>query len=337
MGLQQVAEISSQIDAILRGQGYNRGSVGERLASLNQDPRQLYPETDAGRAELLASLNAGVKDMYARLPQAFATVPSAPLEIRRVPPEIQDGASNGYYRRASLDGSRPAIYFINLKDLGDWPKYTLPSLTYHEGVPGHHLQLSIAQLSTELPMLRRTAFYSAYGEGWALYSEQLADELGGYEGIQRAGYLQSFLFRAERLVIDTGMNHKRWSREQAIDHMMKTTGFAQGRVQREIERYCASPDRRAATRSGISPGFAHARKRRRRSGRSSTCASSTRCCATAQCRCRFSSGESANGRRRNWPAGPDPSPGSAVNPHQGGRLTPRTWKRLSFFADHIFG
>lgn len=250
IGLEQVAEISSELDKILRSAGYTSGSVGERLTALNKAPDQLYAETDAGRAELLASLNAGVKGMYARLPRAFATLPNQPLEIRRVPPEIQDGASNGYYRQATLDGSRPAIYFINLKSTADWPKYSLPSLTYHEGVPGHHLQLSIAQLSKDLPMLRRTAFYSAYGEGWALYSEQLADELGGYEGIERAGYLQSFLFRAERLVVDTGLNHKRWSREQAIEHMIATTGFARGRVQREIERYCASPGQACSYKIG---------------------------------------------------------------------------------------
>jgi uncharacterized protein (DUF885 family) len=250
IGLQQVAEITAKLDAILRSAGYTSGTVGERLTALNKAPDQLYPNTDAGRAQLIADLNAGVKAMTAKLPQAFATLPKQPLEIRRVPPEIQDGASNGYYRQASLDGSRPAIYFINLKSTEDWPKYTLPSLTYHEGVPGHHLQLSIAQLSTELPMLRRIAFYSAYGEGWALYSEQLADELGGYKGIESAGYLQSFLFRAERLIVDTGLNHKRWSREQAIDHMMKTTGFAQGRVQREIERYCASPGQACSYKIG---------------------------------------------------------------------------------------
>jgi len=250
IGLQQVADVTARLDKILRGAGYTSGTVGERLVALNKAPDQLYPNTDAGRAQLIADLNAGVQAMTAKLPQAFATLPKQPLEIRRVPPEIQDGASNGYYRQASLDGSRPAIYFINLKSTEDWPKYTLPSLTYHEGVPGHHLQLSVAQLSTELPMLRRIAFYSAYGEGWALYSEQLADELGGYKGIESAGYLQSFLFRAERLVVDTGLNHKRWSREQAIDHMMKTTGFAQGRVQREIERYCASPGQACSYKIG---------------------------------------------------------------------------------------
>jgi uncharacterized protein (DUF885 family) len=240
MGLQQVADISSQIDTILKGQGYTQGSVGERLDALNKDPRQLYADSDAGRAELLASLNAGVKDMYGRLPQAFATVPSAPLEIRRVPPEIQDGASNGYYRRASLDGSRPAIYFINLKDLGDWPKFTLPTLSYHEGVPGHHLQISIAQESKDIPTLRKLGFFSAYSEGWALYAEQLSDELGAYsdDPLGKAGFLQSFLFRAARLVVDTGLHTKRWSREQATDYMVRTTGFARPRSQREVERYC---------------------------------------------------------------------------------------------------
>ena len=240
MGLQQVADYTSQIDAILRSQGYTQGTVGQRLAALNRDPRQLYPNTDAGRADLLASLNAGVKDMYTRLPRAFATLPNAPLEIRRVPPEIQDGASNGYYRRAALDGSRPAIYFINLKDVGDWPKYSLPTLTYHEGVPGHHLQISIAQESKDIPTLRKLGFFSAYSEGWALYAEQVADELGVYADnpLGRAGYLQSFLFRAARLVVDTGLHTKKWSREQATDYMVATTGYARPRSQREVERYC---------------------------------------------------------------------------------------------------
>jgi uncharacterized protein (DUF885 family) len=240
IGLQQVAELSAQLNALLTAAGYTKGTVGERLQALNNDPSQLYPNTDAGRMELIKSLNAGVAGMTARLPQAFATLPTQALEIRRVPPEIQDGAPNGYYRRASLDGSRPAIYFINLKSTGDWPKYSLPSLTYHEGVPGHHLQISIAQKSGDLPMIRKISFYSAYGEGWALYSEQLSDELGGYTGLEKAGYLQSFLFRATRLVVDTGLNSKRWSREKATEYMIGTTGFARGRAQREIERYCAS-------------------------------------------------------------------------------------------------
>jgi uncharacterized protein (DUF885 family) len=240
LGLSQVAEYTEALDVLLKQAGFTQGTVGERLSALNSSPAQLYANTDGGRAQLLAGLNANVKEMTAKLPQAFATLPSQPLEIRAVPKEIQDGAPNGYYRSASLDGSRPAIYFINLKSTADWPKYSLPSLTYHEGVPGHHLQISLAQQSKDIPMLRKISFYSSYIEGWALYSEQLADEIGGYDGIEKGGYLQSFLFRSARLVVDTGLNSKGWSREQAIDYMQKTTGFPRGRVQREVERYCAS-------------------------------------------------------------------------------------------------
>ena len=240
MGLTQVAEISAELDTILRAQGYARGTVGERLAALNNDAKQLYADTDAGRAQLLADLNDDVTDMAGRLPRAFLTLPTAPLEIRRVPVEIQDGASNGYYRRAALDGSRPAIFFINLKNLGDWPRFTLPTLSYHEGNPGHHLQISIMQESKDIPTLRKLGFFSAYSEGWALYSEQVADELGVYadDPFGRAGYLQSFLFRAARLVVDTGLHAKRWTREQATDYLVRTTGYARPRSLREVERYC---------------------------------------------------------------------------------------------------
>jgi uncharacterized protein (DUF885 family) len=251
MGLDQVAEISAQLDAILREQGMTKGSIGERLTALNKDPKQIYPDTAEGRAALIASLNEGVKAMYAKLPQAFSHVPSAPLEIRAVPVEIQDGASNGYYKRATLDGSRPAIYFINMKDLGDWPKYTLPSLTYHEGVPGHHLQISLAQESKDIPTLRKISFFGAYSEGWALYAEQLADELKAYaDPLERAGYLQSFLFRAARLVVDTGIHVKKWDREKATAYMVDTTGFARPRSQREEERYCTMPGQACSYKVG---------------------------------------------------------------------------------------
>lgn len=239
LGLEQVAEISAELDTILKAQGLANGSVGARLAELNVRPDQLYANDDAGRAALIESLNAGVQAMNALLPRAFATLPTQPLEIRRVPPEIQDGASNGYYNRAALDGSRPAIYFINLKDTGDWPKYSLPALTFHEGTPGHHLQISLAQESRDIPTLRKVGGFSAYSEGWALYAEQVAAELGAYgSDLERAGYLQSFLFRAARLVVDTGIHTKRWSRERATDYMVATTGFARPRSQREVERYC---------------------------------------------------------------------------------------------------
>ena len=238
IGLTQVAEISAQLEPLLRAEGLTRGGIGERLAALNVLPSQLYPDTDAGRRAMIADLNVGNSAMQAKLAKAFTNAPDNPLEIRRVPPEIQDGASNGYYYSAALDGSRPAIYWINLKSVGDWPKYSLPALTYHEGVPGHHLQGGISQGAGDLPLLLSNHFISAYGEGWALYAEEVADELGGYAGIERAGYLQSFLFRASRLVIDTGLHHKRWTREQATDYMVKVTGFARPRSQREVERYC---------------------------------------------------------------------------------------------------
>ena len=259
-GLEQVADISAQLDAILKAAGLAQGSVGERLTQLNVRRDQLYPNTDAGRKDLIDSLNAGVSAMWDKLPRAFAEVPRQPLEIRAVPVEIQDGASNGYYNRASLDGSRPAIYWINLKDVGDWPKYSLPALTYHEGVPGHHLQGSYAQLAGDLPMLLRNNFISAYGEGWALYAEQVADELGAYSGIERAGFLQSFLFRAARLVIDTGLHHKRWSREQATDYMVATTGFARPRCQREVERYCTQIGQACSYKIGHTSWVAQRRK-----------------------------------------------------------------------------
>ncbi|MEK7342569.1 MAG: DUF885 domain-containing protein [Pseudomonadota bacterium] len=251
MGLEQVADISAQLDTILKGAGRTSGSIGERLAALNVDPAQLYADSPEGRTALLAQLNRDLDAMKAKLPQAFPTIPDTPLEIRAVPVEIQDGASNGYYNRAALDGSRPAIYFINLKDVGDWPKYGLPALTYHEGVPGHHLQISTAQTAGDVPMLRKIAFMSAYSEGWALYAEQLADELGGYATpIDRAGYLQSFLFRAARLVIDTGIHAKQWSREKATDYMVQTTGFARPRCQREVERYCTQPGQATSYKVG---------------------------------------------------------------------------------------
>tara|TARA_R110000787_G_scaffold32357_8_gene85443 strand:+ start:4189 stop:5997 length:1809 start_codon:yes stop_codon:yes gene_type:complete len=251
MGVEQVAEISGQLDTILKAAGYSKGTIGERLAALNAEPSQLYPDTAQGRTDLIAALNAEAKLMQAKLPQAFATIPDTPLEIRAVPVEIQDGASNGYYNRAALDGSRPAIFFINLKAIGDWPKYTLPALNYHEGVPGHHLQISTAQTAGDIPMLRKTAFMSAYSEGWALYAEQLSDELKGYATpLDRAGYLQSFLFRAARLVVDTGIHAKRWSREQATAYLVEKTGFTPARCQREVERYCTQPGQATSYKVG---------------------------------------------------------------------------------------
>lgn len=252
LGLDQVAQISARIDTILKAQGMTQGSVGDRMVALNKRPDQLFPNTDPGREELLAVLNGQVKAMYARLPEQFAIIPKASVEVRQVPAAIRAGAPGGYYEAASLDGTRPGIYFINLRDTFDRPKFGLATLSYHEAVPGHHLQVMTAMESTDIPLIRRRGGFSGYSEGWALYTEQLADEMGMYEGdpLGQVGYLQSLLFRATRLVVDSGMHAKRWSREQATDYLIATTGIARGRSQGEIDRYTCWPGQACSYKIG---------------------------------------------------------------------------------------
>ncbi|WP_294393844.1 DUF885 family protein [uncultured Sphingomonas sp.] len=252
LGLAQVAEIGARIDGILKSQGMTQGSVGERLVALNKRPDQLYPNTDPGREALLRQLRGQIAAMTKRLPEQFAVLPQAPVEVRRVPEAIQAGAPGGYYQSASLDGTRPAIYFINLRDTFDRPRFGLATLSYHEAVPGHHLQVMSALESKDIPLIRRRGFYSGYSEGWALYSEQLADEMGMYEGdpLGQVGFLQSLLFRATRLVVDSGMHAKRWSREQATDYLIATTGIARGRSQGEIDRYTVWPGQACSYKIG---------------------------------------------------------------------------------------
>lgn len=244
LGLDQVADITGQLDALLKAQGMTQGTVGQRLAKLNEDPAQVYPANDEGRAQMIADLNAHISEVYALLPKAFRTLPQAKVEVRRVPVFIQDGAANGYYQSAALDGSRPAAFYINLKETSDWPRYNLPTLAHHETVPGHHLQIALAQESKEIPILRRAGFgFSAFSEGWALYAEQLADEMGANakDPLLKIGYLQSLLFRAARLVTDTGIHYKRWGRAKATQYMVDTIGNTPSRAQREVERYFSSP------------------------------------------------------------------------------------------------
>jgi uncharacterized protein (DUF885 family) len=253
LGLEQVKDLTARIDVLLRAQGLTSGTVTERLVGLNTRPDQLYANTDAGRAELLTYLNGRVADVRARLPKVFATLPAAPMEIVRVPPSIEDGAANGYAQGPSLDGKRPGRFYINLKDTAEWPRFSLPTLAYHEAYPGHQWQGAIAREATEIPMIRRVGGgFAAYGEGWALYAEQLADELGVYDGdpLGKIGYLQSLLFRAVRLVVDTGMHAKRWSRERATDYMVETTGRPRGGMQREIDRYCVWPGQACSYKVG---------------------------------------------------------------------------------------
>jgi uncharacterized protein (DUF885 family) len=252
MGLEQVADLHRQLDPMLRAAGYTRGSVGERMNALNRDPAQLYPNTDEGRAELLRDLNGYLALIAPRLPRVFATLPRAALEIRRVPPSIEAGAPGGYYQGASLDGSRPGAYYINLRDTAEWPKYGLKTLTWHEGNPGHHFQNTIAREAGSLPLYRRLGGFSAYSEGWALYSERVADELGVYENdpLGRIGYLQAYLFRAVRLVVDSGMHSRRWSREQAVRYMVDNAAEPETSAVREIERYSVWPGQACSYKIG---------------------------------------------------------------------------------------
>ncbi len=249
LGLDQVADIQSQADVLLRGEGYTQGSVAERMAALRLEQRFLWPNTDAGRAELLTYVNAEMERVRARMPEVFARVPTSEFLVNRVPPAIEAGAPGGYAQSGSLDGTRPGIYFINLKDTAHWPRWTLKTLTYHEAAPGHLFEGALALQSADLPLYRKTVGFSAYGEGWGLYSERLADELGLYEDdpFGRIGYLESFLFRACRLVVDTGLHSKGWSREQAIRYMTDNVGDPNAP---EIDRYCSAPGQACSYKMG---------------------------------------------------------------------------------------
>ncbi|MFC7378770.1 DUF885 domain-containing protein [Brevundimonas sp. GCM10030266] len=241
VGLEQVAQIEALAGPLLRARGYTEGSVGARLTAFGKDPDYQYPNTDEGRAALLADLNRQVVAVEARLPEMFERLPRARVEVRRVPVEL--GSPRGYAQSPSLDGSRPGAYYINLIDTAIWPRWSLPTLTYHESLPGHHLQGALALEATDTPLLLKSMGFNAYGEGWGLYAEQLADELGMYDAFPegRLGYHQSFLYRAARIVIDTGIHALGWSREQAIAYMIETVGLAPGAAESECERYCVWP------------------------------------------------------------------------------------------------
>ena len=252
LGLEKVAEIGAQIDTQLKRIGLTQGHYGARMASLYKDPKQLYDNTDAAKETLIADLNAHLVKVYARLPEVFSHIPKAKVEIRRVPKAIEAGAPGGYYNGASLDGTRPGAYYINLRNTAEVPRFVLKTLTHHEAVPGHHFQISTQLESGSLPLIRKTSGYPAYSEGWALYAEQLADEMGMYEDdpLGRLGYLHDAMFRAVRLVVDSGMHYKHWSREQAIDYMVLHTADTVSGATTEIERYCVWPGQALAYMTG---------------------------------------------------------------------------------------
>ena len=252
LGLVEVERITAKMDAILTAQGLDEGSVAQRFEAVGARDDMRYPNTDDGRAVLLADLNIQVDEIMAIAPDWFATLPSQPVEVRRIPVYEQDTAPGGYYSSPSLDGTRPGIYWINLKNTADWPKHTLKTLTYHEAVPGHHFQRSLER-AVDMPLIRNMMGYSEYAEGWALYAEQLAAEMGMYadDPLGDLGRLQSELFRAARLVVDTGLHHKRWTREEAIDYMLGVTGDTRDAVTREIERYAVWPGQAASYKLGM--------------------------------------------------------------------------------------
>lgn len=245
IGLNEVARIGAQMDALLRREGLTRGSVGARMAALAERPGQIWPDDDAGRAALLDHLRGLVRAAEVQQPLFLPAtlVPRTSLDVRRVPPASQAGAPGGYYDGPSLDGSRPGIYWINLRDMSAVPKLGLPTLSYHEGVPGHHTQGAIAAALGEAPLLVRLASFNAYQEGWALYAERLMAERGAYRGDRPGdlGRLQAELFRACRLVVDTGIHALRWTPERAIAFMAEKTGNPVGEVTAEVERYIAWP------------------------------------------------------------------------------------------------
>ena len=242
IGLDLVASLSARADALMKAQGLTRGTVGQRYRAMYDDPKFHYPNTDEGTAKLIADLNDKVRAVQARLPKYFGVLPKAGVEVRRVPAYTEAGSPGGYYQQPSVDGKRPGAYYINLRDTAEQPSWALPTLTYHEAIPGHHLQGAIA-LEAPSPLIRKLTFYSAELEGWALYAEQLADEMGMYDHdpFGRIGYVHDALFRAVRLVVDSGMHAKRWSREQAVQYYVEQIGDKDTAAVTEIERYCVWP------------------------------------------------------------------------------------------------
>ena len=253
IGLAQNEEIKARLDGLLKAQGLTKGTVGERVSALNKDPRFLYPDTDDGRAQLIAYLNGRIAAVRPLMPKLSHLGLRADVMVKRVPADIQDGAALGYMNPAALDGSRPAIYYVNLKSTALWPRYQLSTLTAHEGIPGHTWQLGyLAEHHAEVPVISSLTGFNAFVEGWALYAEQLIDESGLYDDDpwSRLGYLQAQQFRACRLVADTGLHSLGWSREQTVGFLTTESGKGRDAMTSETDRYCASPGQACGYKTG---------------------------------------------------------------------------------------
>lgn len=253
LGLAEVARIDAEMDTILDSLGRTEGSATDRLRALSKDPEQLFPNTDEGRQQMLDYLVKLNTEIMARAGELFITLPPQPLEIVRVPEYSQDSSPGGYYNPPALDGSRPGRFYINQKNTADNPRWQLPTLLYHEAAPGHHFQLSASQLIEDVPLLRKLSPFTAYAEGWGLYAERIAaDDMDLYANDPwgNLGRLNDERFRAVRLVVDTGMHAKRWSREEAVAYMLANTSNSEDDVVREIERYVVWPGQACAYKTG---------------------------------------------------------------------------------------
>ena len=252
IGLAEVARIGAEMDAILKEAGYTEGTIGARVQQLSKAPEQLYPDTDEGRAQVLKDYQTIIDEISAGLDPYFSLKPKTGVVVQRVPEFSEKTAAGAYYNPPSLDGKRPGTFYANLRDMSEITRFGMRTLAYHEGVPGHHFQIAIAQELKELPFFRRLLPFTAYAEGWALYTERLAWEAGFQKNpLDNLGRLQAEMFRAVRLVVDTGMHHKRWSREQAIQYMLENTGMGEGDVTAEIERYLVNPGQALAYKVGM--------------------------------------------------------------------------------------
>ena len=253
LGLREVARIEGEMRGLLDANGFAGQSIGPALVALGKDPRFLYPNDDKGRAAALARYQSLIDEATRRCAQLFLHTPKARCQVERVPVFKETTAPGAYYEPASLDGTRPGVFYANLRDMNEVQQWTMPTLAYHEGVPGHHWQISTAQELTGLPQFRKVIPFTAYTEGWALYAEWLAKDAGWYaqDPFGDLGRLQAELFRAVRLVVDTGIHAKRWTREQAIAYMLEKTGMGQKEVTAEIERYIVSPGQACAYKVGM--------------------------------------------------------------------------------------
>lgn len=252
LGLAEVARIGVEMDTLLRSQGLTTGSVGARVQALHKDPRYLLPNTDAGRQQLLDRYQKILDEVNARMPEYFRTVPRTRLSVERVPIAAEKGSAGAYYQPAAMDGSRTGTFFVNLRDVAETATWSMKTLAYHEGIPGHHFQISIALNLKDLPLLRQQTLYSAYAEGWALYAERLAAEIGMYKDdpLGDLGRLEAEMLRAARLVVDTGLHADGWTREQAIAYMVDVTGMNESEVVSEVERYMGQPGQACAYKVG---------------------------------------------------------------------------------------